>query len=118
MADPKNPIQTIEFLEAVLRSWKLQAEVLADKKVTIGDFPAVFAAAPVLWKGFVGVDEIDNEMQVVDDDGRALIKAKIEEFVITPTNEELEALVEGLMAMVLNMVEMAAKTVAYFKKKE
>ncbi|HNW88183.1 MAG TPA: hypothetical protein PKN48_00840 [Bacteroidales bacterium] len=118
MADPKNPVQTLEFLEAMLRAWKLNAEIMEDKKIDFKDLPYVFGAAPVLWKGFVGLDQIDDEMLVIDDDGRALISAKVEEFVVTPTNEELEMVVENLMKLVLHMVEVSVETIAYFKKKE
>lgn len=112
------PTETIELVEAMLRSWKLYGEVMTDGKINVMDFPAVFAASPVLWKGFVGVDKIDNELKDLDDAGKAAIKAKIEEFVLTPTNEELEKLVEDLLKTVIMMVEVGLRTAAYIKAKK
>lgn len=114
MADPKNPIETIEFITAMLQSWKTYQDISADGKVNLLDLPAVFSAAPTLWKGFVGLDNIDNELLVIDEEGRAKIKAKIEEFVLVQ-DPELEDLVEDIVQLVLNMTEVAAKTVQYFK---
>lgn len=114
MTDPKNPVETIEFLDAMLKSWEMYGKIMEDKKVNIADFPTFLAGAPYLYKGFIGFDKIDDELKVVDADGRALINAKVAEFVLAD-NAELEVVVENLLALVLDMVETAAKTVAYFK---
>ena len=113
--DPKNPVETIEIIDALLSGWELHGEVMEDGKINFMDIPYVIAKLPTLWKGFVGIDVIDDEMAVVDDEGKAKIKAKIEEFVIAD-EEELEKLIEELMELLLQIVRVAKKFTNYFKE--
>jgi len=109
------PTQTIEFIKALLTGWKLSETVMEDGKINFMDIPAIIAAAPALWTGFVGIDKVDDEMAHIDDEGKAEIKAVIAEFVVAD-DEELEALVEETMQMVLDVVGLSKRFVLYFKK--
>lgn len=113
--DPKNPVETIEFIDGLLSGWVLHNEVMADGKVNFMDIPYAIAKLPALWKGFVGIDIIDDEMAVVNDEGKAKIKAKIAEFVIA-SDEILEQLIEELMALLLEIVRVSKKFTEYFEK--
>ena len=109
-----NPKETLELIEALLKGWKLNKAVMEDGKIGFDDMVHGVAAMPTLWKGFTGIDKVDDELVSLDDVGRAAIKAKIEEFVIAD-NKELESLVEEIVAEVLNLVTLAKKVTNYIK---
>ena len=108
------PKETLELIEALLKGWQLNKDIMEDSKVGLDDIAHGIAAMPTLWKGFAGVDKVDDEMAALDDEGRALIKAKIEEFVLA-NDKELEALIEELLEMILNLVSIAKKITNYLK---
>ena len=112
--DPANPKQTIEFIDGLLTAWKAQELIMADGKVNWTDLPIALSAAPVLWKGFVGIDVIDDEMLVVNDEGQEKIREKIGEFVFAG-DPEAEELIEEIVELVLEIVRVAKKAVEHFK---
>lgn len=108
MVDPKNPVETLEFIDALLSGWKMHNEVMEDGKINYADIPTIIAKLPAFWKGFIGIDVIDDEMANVDADGEAKIKAKIQEFVLD-NNADLEFLIEEVMELILTIVGVAKK---------
>ncbi len=116
MADPKNPKQLLELIEALLEVYRLQKEVRKDDKFDFMDIPLIFASGPKLWTGFIGLDKIDNELLVIDGDGKAKIVALIKSFDIE--DDEIEGLIEDLFVLITNMIELGAKVSNLFKSKK
>ena len=112
--DPKNPIETLELIDGMLKGFLLNKNVMEDGKINLLDLPAFIGFLPVLYKSFVGIQNIENELAAIDDDGRLAIKNKIREFCIKE-DEVLEELIEELTELIFNMIGVITKFVYYLK---
>ena len=113
--NPDNPVETLELIDAMIASWKAEHEIMENGKIDVGDIPIVWVTAPKLFKGFVGIKYVDNELAVITDAGKDKIKEKISEFVIAG-DAELESLVEDTLEMLLTMVGLAKRYMSYLNK--
>ena len=112
--DSKNPIETLELIDSMIKGYLLHKNIMEDGKINLLDLPLFIGFMPVLYKSFVGIQNIENELAAIDDDGKMAIKAKIREFCIEE-DEVLEELIEELTELIFNMVGVITKFVYYLK---
>ena len=116
MADPKNPVQLLELVKALLEIYKLQKEVRSDGKIDLLDIPLVLGSGPKIWAGFMGIDKIDDELLVIDDEGRALVENAVRELDIP--NDDVEVIIEDLFILITKMVEIGKRLQNILSKKD
>jgi hypothetical protein len=112
-----NPMETIEFINALITVWITRVKIWEDRKFGIDDIGYVFAAIPTITRGIIGMQYIDDERRELTDEGREKIKEAIKEFEPEKPDEEIERLVEEYLMWIDHTFEIGLKTIDYLKKK-
>ena len=114
--DPDNPKETLELLDFVFVGFKTEKAVNEDKKFTKGDILHLLKAGPTVFRGFIGLKYIDDELNNLSDLGHEKIREKITSFV--HDDERTEAFIELVMEWLLKTVQLAAAAIGLMRDDE
>ena len=112
-----NPVETIEFIEALITIWSTRVKIWEDRKFGVEDIAHVFAAVPAVTRGIIGMQYIDDERRNLSDVGRVKIKEAIAKFEPEKPDKDIEKLVESYLQLVDHIFEVGLETMDYLKKK-
>lgn len=110
--DPSDPKETIEFIQALICMWDTRVKVWSNRKFDVGDIGHIVAAAPTLVRGFTGINKIDDERRIIDDEGRAKIRHEITKFRNQdPDRPEIDKLVQAYLNLIDHLFEVGLMTI-------